>query len=80
LGVYQNADNHQKNFGISQKRDTDLRTSTDVQNAVNITQKLGIEYLWIDSLCIIQQDFGDWKEGPKMDQIYSNAYLSIAAT
>lgn len=51
------------------------------QDAITVTRLLGIRYLWIDSLCIIQDDKTDWeKEGSKMDRVYKNAYVTIAAT
>jgi len=50
------------------------------QDAIFITRLLGIRYLWIDSLCICQDDNGDWqRESAKMGLVYSNAYLTIAA-
>ncbi|KAF2191137.1 HET-domain-containing protein, partial [Zopfia rhizophila CBS 207.26] len=51
------------------------------QDAVFLTRRLSIQYLWIDSLCICQDDGPDWeRESAKMAQIYQNAYLTIAAT
>ncbi|KAJ4985521.1 hypothetical protein SVAN01_08992 [Stagonosporopsis vannaccii] len=51
------------------------------QDAVNITSRLGIKYIWIDSLCILQDDLNDWRhEGGKMCDVYSNSYLTIAAS
>ncbi|RTE83533.1 hypothetical protein BHE90_001919 [Fusarium euwallaceae] len=51
------------------------------QNAVTVAQALGIEYLWIDSLCIIQDDNSDWKhETSRMGGIYERAYVTIAAS
>jgi Heterokaryon incompatibility protein (HET) len=51
------------------------------QDSINITYHLGIRYLWIDSLCIIQDDPDDWaQESSKMASIYRNSYLTIAAT
>ncbi|CAI6332215.1 unnamed protein product [Periconia digitata] len=51
------------------------------QDAVTVTRMLGIQYLWIDSLCIIQDSKEDWeREGAKMGDIYHNAYVTIAAT
>jgi hypothetical protein len=42
---------------------------------------LGIRYLWIDSLCIIQDDNDDWEaEAARMAAVYSNATLTFAAT
>jgi hypothetical protein len=50
------------------------------QDAIDITKKLDIDYLWIDALCIIQGDKNDWKtQSPKMGQYYSNSYLTITA-
>jgi hypothetical protein len=50
------------------------------QDAVTVTRKLGIRYLWIDSLCIIQDSKADWaEEAPKMSEIYGNSYVTIAA-
>jgi hypothetical protein len=49
-------------------------------DATVITRKLGYEYLWIDSLCIIQDSADDWEaEGQNMGNIYMNASLTIAA-
>jgi hypothetical protein len=50
------------------------------QDAVIITRKLGIKYLWIDSLCIIQDSTEDWaEESAMMADVYENSYLTIAA-
>jgi len=50
------------------------------QQAVEVTGLLGIPYLWIDSLCIIQDDARDWeREASKMGGVYANATLIIAA-
>lgn len=54
---------------------------TSFQDAVYITRKLNIRYLWIDSLCIVQDDEDDWEiESAKMASVYQNAYVTIAAT
>jgi hypothetical protein len=51
------------------------------RDAIMITEKLGVRYIWIDSLCIIQGDSRDWEqESAKMASTYSNCYLNIAAT
>jgi hypothetical protein len=51
------------------------------QDALQLTRKLGMKYLWIDSLCIVQDDKADWRhEGGKMATIYSNSYITFAAT
>jgi Heterokaryon incompatibility protein (HET) len=50
------------------------------RDAIITTRKLGIPFLWIDSLCIIQDSAIDWStESSKMRQIYKNSYLNLAA-
>ncbi|KUJ24682.1 HET-domain-containing protein [Mollisia scopiformis] len=50
------------------------------QDAVFITRQLGIRYLWIDSLCIVQDCEDDWaREASKMGNVYRHAYLTIFA-
>lgn len=49
------------------------------KEAVIITRQLGFRYLWIDSLCILQQDDEDWdRESMQMGQIYMCAVLNLA--
>ncbi|KAK7931788.1 hypothetical protein PG985_002500 [Apiospora marii] len=51
------------------------------QDAVEVTRALDLRYVWIDSLCIIQDSADDWhREAPRMAKIYSNAYVTIVAT
>ncbi|KAK7179144.1 hypothetical protein DPSP01_012204 [Paraphaeosphaeria sporulosa] len=51
------------------------------QDAVIITRQMGLRYIWIDSLCIIQDSARDWEtESFKMGSIYENALFTIAAT
>jgi len=50
-------------------------------DAIQVTQTLGIDYIWIDSLCIIQDSPDDWfSESASMSNVYGNSYLNIAAT
>ena len=50
------------------------------QDAVNVTQWFEIKYLWIDSLCIIQDSNEDWeRESKSMKHIYQNYFLNVAA-
>ncbi|KAF2670488.1 HET-domain-containing protein, partial [Microthyrium microscopicum] len=50
------------------------------QDAIFVTRALGIRYLWIDSLCICQDDRADWeRESAKMASVYSNAHITISA-
>ncbi|PQE20226.1 heterokaryon incompatibility protein [Rutstroemia sp. NJR-2017a BBW] len=52
------------------------------KDAIEVAQALGIDYIWIDSLCIIQdKDSDDWAvESAQMSDVYGNSYLNIAAT
>jgi len=51
------------------------------RDAITICRRLGIFYLWIDSLCIIQDSKDDWKDqASKMTGIYENSFITIAAT
>ncbi|KAE9376306.1 HET-domain-containing protein [Stipitochalara longipes BDJ] len=55
--------------------------SQTFRDAVAITLRLGISYLWIDSLCIIQDSVDDWsKEASQMSDVYHHALCNIAAT
>jgi hypothetical protein len=56
------------------------------RDAVDITRKLNIKYLWIDALCIIQvqvpgEHNPDWvEESPHMGDYYHKSYLTITAS
>ncbi|KAF1949893.1 HET-domain-containing protein [Byssothecium circinans] len=54
--------------------------SKTFREAIHATRKLGQRYVWIDSLCIIQDDKSDWeKEAATMCDVYRNAVFKIAA-
>ncbi|CZR58734.1 uncharacterized protein PAC_08626 [Phialocephala subalpina] len=51
-----------------------------IQDAITLTRGLGIRYIWIDALCIIQDSREDWEaESVKMAEIYGGSFLTIAA-
>ena len=51
------------------------------RDAISLTRRLGIRYIWIDSLCIVQDDEDDWREqAAQMATIFQGAYVTIAAT
>ena len=51
-----------------------------IQDAVTVCCELGVPYLWVDALCIIQDDFNEKTiEMSKMPYIYGNAFVTIAA-
>ncbi|KAL1643339.1 hypothetical protein SLS58_005010 [Diplodia intermedia] len=50
------------------------------QHAVQTTRELKVRYLWIDSLCIIQDSADDWAvESGRMGDIYMHSYVTLAA-
>lgn len=54
--------------------------SRNFKQAIKIARFLRLEYMWIDSLCIIQGDKADWTiEGSLMHKVYRNSYCNIAA-
>lgn len=51
------------------------------RDVVYVAWMLEVQYVWIDSLCIIQDDKDDWEiEASKMAEYYSQAYLVVACS
>ncbi|KAF1928873.1 HET-domain-containing protein [Didymella exigua CBS 183.55] len=49
--------------------------------AIKVSRELQARYLWIDSLCIIQDSPSDWaSEASQMGKVYSNALCNISAS
>lgn len=52
-----------------------------LNDAIEYTRRLGVRYIWIDSLCIIQDSLLDWREeAGKMASIFQNSFLVLSAT
>ena len=52
-----------------------------IRDAVRVTLALGLRHLWVDALCIFQDDHHDKASDiTKMPMIYRNAVVTIAAT
>jgi hypothetical protein len=52
-----------------------------IYDAILVTRRLGVRYLWVDSLCIVQDDPIDWaSQGAVMDKIFEHAYCTISAS
>jgi hypothetical protein len=48
--------------------------------AIHVTRALGIHYLWIHSLCILQDSSVDWAiHAPQIAAVYGNSYVTISA-
>lgn len=64
----------QGGFAVDELPDT-------IQDAVMVTNSLGIGYLWVDSLCILQDsDTDKSREIPRMNDYYRNAHIVISAS
>ncbi|PQE20233.1 heterokaryon incompatibility protein [Rutstroemia sp. NJR-2017a BBW] len=67
-----------------QEREQGLRVQSlpkTFSDAIQVTKRLEIQYIWIDSLCIVQDDPLDWQaEAAQMATVYQNAYLTLSAT
>lgn len=51
------------------------------QDVISFARRLGFQYLWVDSLCIVQDDIDDWRrEAATMCDVYRGATLVIAAS
>ncbi|CAK7232355.1 hypothetical protein SCUCBS95973_008232 [Sporothrix curviconia] len=58
----------------------DKELPANFRDAMAVTRALGIPYLWIDSLCIIQDSVDDWRrESRVMGAVYSRATVSLLA-
>ena len=57
------------------------RLPKTLQDAILVTRRLQYRYLWIDSLCVLQDSMEDWeKEAATMSDVYNNAVLIIMAS
>jgi len=51
------------------------------REAIQFTRALSVQYLWIDSLCIMQDSLEDWRhQSALMGEIYKNCFCNLAAT
>ncbi|KAL9088433.1 MAG: hypothetical protein Q9165_006157 [Trypethelium subeluteriae] len=52
-----------------------------LRDAVYFTRNLGLRYLWVDALCILQDDRGDWeRESANMNRVYGQSYVTLCAS
>lgn len=50
------------------------------RDCITVTRRLGLRYIWLDSLCIIQDCSEDWSfEAGRMADVYRGSYCTIAA-
>lgn len=68
----------QRQAGIS---DDELQTVPALRDAVLITRALSVPYVWIDSLCILQDDISDWERHClQMSEVYGKARVTLTAS
>ncbi|KAH6981686.1 heterokaryon incompatibility protein-domain-containing protein [Ilyonectria sp. MPI-CAGE-AT-0026] len=52
-----------------------------IKDAITFTRRLGCRYLWVDALCMVQNDADDLEQGVNaMDLIYERAWLTVIAS
>jgi hypothetical protein len=69
-----------KNITKLQQRIKKESLQVTFQDAITVTRALGLRYLWIDCLCILQDSTADWRrESGLMPAVYQHAYVTIGA-
>ncbi|KAF2720574.1 HET-domain-containing protein [Polychaeton citri CBS 116435] len=60
--------------------DADTLPST-IKDLVHVARNLHVRYVWVDAMCILQDDRLDWEQqSEKMLEIYGNAFLTVSAS
>jgi hypothetical protein len=68
------------NYEAHQRGISMLELPKTFQDAVEVTRAVGIRFLWIDALCILQDDKEDWEvESSRMAAIYRDAWVVFSA-
>ncbi|KAI1078688.1 HET-domain-containing protein [Whalleya microplaca] len=69
------------NIACFQEKQPESDLPKTYRQAMRVALSLGVQYIWIDSLCIIQDEDDDWTDqSSSMGLIYHNACCNIAAT
>ncbi|KAH8655314.1 heterokaryon incompatibility protein-domain-containing protein [Xylariales sp. PMI_506] len=51
-----------------------------ILDAVRLTSSIGLSYIWVDMICIVQDDYDDWTtQAAQMGEVYANSYFTICA-
>jgi Heterokaryon incompatibility protein (HET) len=54
--------------------------SITIKDALHATRSIGLQYLWVDCMCIVQNDPDDWsRESATMSKVYGLSTCTIAA-
>jgi hypothetical protein len=75
-------------FKLSSGNEAELRAGIGIRrlpktfrDAIHFTRALSVRYLWIDSLCILQDSLSDWRhQSALMGDIYRHGFCNLAAT
>lgn len=58
----------------------DMEMTQVLRDAVHVTRALSIPYLWVDALCVLQDDASDWeRQCVDMSKIFGNAHVTFSA-
>ncbi|KAF5592825.1 heterokaryon incompatibility protein [Fusarium pseudocircinatum] len=69
------------NFEVFRKGAPTSQLPKTFREAITVARRFSIRYLWIDSLCIIQDSPEDWaRESLQMHLVYANSACTISAT
>lgn len=68
-------------LGSMQKTISESSMPGTLRDAIKVCRSLSIQYLWVDSLCIIQDSQDDWEtQSTLMALIYKDAFVTISAS
>lgn len=73
---------HTKDELISEQGFDAARLPAAIQDATSVCRRMGVRYLWVDTLCILQDedDLADWeRESTLMGKVYENSLLNLSA-
>jgi len=77
----QKSETRKENLQASLHKLSEDHLPQSLKDAIKVTRGLGLRYLWIDSVCIIQNDEDDINsELGKMAHIFQNATVTISAS
>ncbi|KAI1284524.1 heterokaryon incompatibility protein-domain-containing protein [Xylaria sp. FL0933] len=67
-------------IGQRQTAITDAEMTEVLRDSVAVTRALSIPYLWVDALCILQDDISDWeRQCVNMAELYRSAHVVLCA-
>ncbi|KAI1213344.1 HET-domain-containing protein [Annulohypoxylon truncatum] len=78
MTLRENVDQLQKPYSLVEGK-TSTPVPRTIRHAMSLVQRLGERYLWVDTLCIVQDDEQKLLEIAKMAAIYANAMVTIVA-